>query len=58
MQGVRGLLLIFGLLFLFFPTLSAWLFTADAPWYRPHIFAAALIVASYFIQREKSSDEL
>jgi len=50
--------LIFGLLFLFFPTLSAWLFTADAPWYRPHIFAAALIVASYLIQREKSSDEL
>lgn len=58
MQGTRGLFLIFGLLFLFFPSLSNWLFEADAAWYRPHVFAAALIIVSYLLQLERSSDEL
>ncbi|MDA0693746.1 MAG: hypothetical protein O2851_03860 [Proteobacteria bacterium] len=58
MQGVRGLLLIIGLLFLFFPTLSTWLFQSDASWFRPHLFAAGLILVSYLTQLEKPSDEL
>lgn len=58
MQGTRGLLLIFGLLFLFFPMLTSWLFEASAAWYRPHVFAAALVIVSYLLQLERSSDEL
>ena len=58
MQGTRGLFLIFGLLFLFFPSLTNWLFDASAAWNRPHLFAAVLVIVSYLLQLERSSDEL
>lgn len=54
----RTLITIFGVLLVFFPTIQEWLFNPDAPWYRPYQPWLLLILAAYWNQRTRLSDEL
>lgn len=51
------LLLLFGLIFVFSPTLQEWVLNGNEAWYRPYIVWLALIVFMYWTQRGKARDE-
>ncbi len=57
----RALLAAFGLFLVFLPSIEAWLFHADAPWYRPYALWGAIVFAAYWNQHSRRSrhrDEL
>lgn len=54
----RALLLVVGVLLIFYPSLEAWLLTGDAAWYRPYQLWILAIVATYWNQRSRYRDEL
>jgi hypothetical protein len=54
----RLLLAVFGVFLVLQPSVHAWLFSADAPWYRPHLVWLALVFATYWNQRSRYRDEL
>ena len=54
----RLLLLVAGLLIVFYPTLEEWLFEDRGAWYRPYLFWVLAIGAAYWNQRRRSVDEL
>lgn len=51
------LLLLFGLMFVFSPSLQDWVLNGNEAWYRPYIVWLALIAFIYWIQRGKVRDE-
>lgn len=51
------LLLLFGLMFVFSPSLQEWVLSGDDAWYRPYIVWSALIAFIYWSQRGKARDE-
>lgn len=51
------LLLLFGLIFVFSPSLQEWVLSGNEAWYRPYIFWLALIAFMYWTQRGKVRDE-
>lgn len=51
------LLLLFGLIFVFAPSLQEWVLNASDAWYRPYFVWIALIAFIYWSQRGKARDE-
>ena len=51
------LLLLFGLIFVFSPSLQEWVLNGDEVWYRPYFVWIALIAFIYWSQRGKTPDE-
>ncbi|MFT3930385.1 MAG: hypothetical protein QM709_08835 [Spongiibacteraceae bacterium] len=51
------LLLLFGLIFVFSPSLQEWVLSGNEAWYRPYIVWLALIAFMYWAQRGKARDE-
>jgi hypothetical protein len=54
----RALLLAFGVLLVFMPSIVDWLSNTDAAWYRPYQLWLLIIVAAFWNQRSRYSDEL
>ena len=54
----RALIAAFGILLVFLPSIEAWLFRADAPWYRPYALWLVFVIAAYWNQRSRYPDEL
>ena len=54
----RALLLLFGIAFIFYPSIEEWLFTGDAAWYRPYLIWLLVVIAAYWNQRSRYPDEL
>lgn len=54
----RALLLVLGMSFLFYPTLEEWLFHGNFPWYGIYELWLLVIVATWWNQRARGSDEL
>ena len=51
------LLLLFGLIVVFAPSLQEWVLNGNDAWYRPYIVWSALIAFIYWSQRGKARDE-
>lgn len=51
------LLLLFGLIFVFSPSIQEWVLNGNEAWYRPYIVWVTLIVFMYWTQRGKARDE-
>jgi uncharacterized membrane protein len=54
----RALLLIFGIVIIFFPAIEDWLLGSQTAWYRPYLPWLLIIVAAYWNQRTRHPDEL
>jgi hypothetical protein len=54
----RALLLLLALAFIFLPAIEQWLWAADAGWYRPFMLWLAAIVAAWWNQLRRHTDEL
>jgi uncharacterized membrane protein len=54
----RILLLAFGVLLVFMPSIGDWLTSSDTAWYRPYQLWLLIIVAAYWNQRSRYPDEL
>lgn len=54
----RTLLLALGVILIFYPALEDWLFSSQPEWYRPYQLWLCLVIAAYWNQRTRSSDEL
>jgi uncharacterized membrane protein len=54
----RVLLLVVGVVLIFFPAIEDWLFSSQTAWYRPYQLWLLIIVAAYWNQRSRYIDEL
>jgi hypothetical protein len=54
----RALLLLMGLALIFLPALDNWLWGSDSPWYRPHLLWLVMVLAIWWNQRSRYTDEL
>lgn len=54
----RVLLLLAGLLVIFYPTLEDWMFGDQQAWHRPYLLWLLAIGAAYWNQRRGTPDEL
>ena len=54
----RILLLTFGVLLVFMPSIADWLTNSDTAWYRPYQLWFLMIIAAYWNQRSRYPDEL
>ncbi len=54
----RALLLVIGIVLMFFPAIEEWLTGPGATWYRPYQLWLLVIVAAYWNQRTRLPDEL
>ena len=54
----RTLLLVAGIVLIFFPAIEAWMISSDAAWYRPYQLWLLVIVGSYWNQRSRYPDDL
>jgi hypothetical protein len=54
----RLLLLIAGIVLIFFPVFESWVFSSATDWYRPYQVWLFIVVASYWNQRTSIPDEL
>jgi hypothetical protein len=54
----RALLLVAGLVIVFYPAVDGWLFGSGATWYRPYQVWLLVIVAAWWNQRSRFPDEL
>ena len=54
----RVLLLAFGVLLVFMPSITDWLTSSDTAWYRPYQMWLLIIIAAYLNQRSRYPDEL
>jgi uncharacterized membrane protein len=54
----RVLLLVVGVVLIFFPAIEEWLFSSQTAWYRPYQLWLLIIVAAYWNQRSRYTDEL
>ena len=54
----RALLLMVALAFIFLPAIDQWLWAEDASWYRPFTLWLAAIVAAWWNQFRRHTDEL
>lgn len=54
----RAILLVIGILLIFFPALEEWILDAEAAWYRPFQLWLVVILAAYWNQRTRHPDEL
>jgi hypothetical protein len=54
----RALLLVMGITFILFPMIQEWISQSGAQWYRPYQVWLLIIIATYWNQRSRPSDEL
>lgn len=54
----RALLLALGVFIIFSPSVEAWVFHSGSAWYRPYELWLLVIVASFWNQRSRYTDEL
>jgi hypothetical protein len=54
----RALLLVVGVLLIFYPALEAWLLEEQDAWYRPYQLWLLAVIAAYWNQRSRYRDEL
>mgnify|MGYP001044046183 CR=1 FL=1 len=54
----RVLLLLVGILIIFYPTIEGWIMATDTVWYRPYQLWLVVILSSYWNQRSRYPDEL
>lgn len=54
----RALLLALGAALIFLPSLGEWVFNPGGAWYRPYSLWLIIIVATYWNQRSRYTDEL
>jgi hypothetical protein len=54
----RALILAVGVILIFFPTIEAWIISSETYWYRPYQLWLLVIVAVYWNQRSRDTDEL
>lgn len=54
----RALLLVVGVVMIFFPALEDWVFDVETAWYRPFQLWLLVVIASYWNQRSRQPDEL
>ncbi len=58
MNNRRLLILLLLIIYIFSPTIYAWVINPAGAWYRPFIIWAGLIVAAYVFQERGKSNEL
>ena len=54
----RALLLVVGVVLIFFPAIEGWIVSSESAWYRPYLLWLMVIVAAYWNQRTRYPDEL
>ena len=54
----RALLLVIGVVLIFFPSLEGWMLGPEGAWYRPFQLWLLIIAAAYWNQRTRYPDEL
>ncbi len=54
----RALLMVLAVAMIFFPSIEDWLVHAGTAWYRPYALWLLVIVAAYWNQRSRYSDDL
>ena len=54
----RALLLMVVIAFLFFPMIEEWFSRSGAAWHRPYQLWVLIIIAAYWNQRSRGTDEL
>ena len=54
----RTLLLVICIVILFFPGIEDWLLGSQTAWYRPYLPWLLIILAAYWNQRTRHTDEL
>ena len=54
----RALLLMIGVAFIFYPAIEDWLLDGGSNWHRPYQLWLLVIIATYWNQRTRDTDEL
>jgi len=54
----RALIAALGIFIIFLPTMESWLFSSDAPWFRPYALWLVVVITAYWNQRSRFTDEL
>ena len=54
----RALLLVAGMVLLFYPAIEDWVIGSEPEWYRPYQLWFLVVLAAYWNQRTRRSDEL
>lgn len=54
----RALLLLVGITFILFPIIEEWISHSESEWHRPYQIWLLIIIAAYWNQRSRTSDEL
>jgi len=54
----RALLLVVGIVLIFFPAIESWMISSETTWYRPYQLWLLVVVATYWNQRSRYTDEL
>lgn len=54
----RLLLLVVGVVLIFFPAIESWMISSETVWYRPYQLWLLIVIASYWNQRTRYPDEL
>ena len=54
----RALLIVVGIVMIFFPAIEDWMLSSETAWYRPYQLWLLVIVAAFWNQRTRLTDEL
>ena len=54
----RFLLLIVGVVLIFFPAIESWMVSSEVSWYRPYQLWLLIVAAAYWNQRKRYPDDL
>jgi uncharacterized membrane protein len=54
----RLLVMIAGIIIVFFPAIESWMFSSGTAWYRPYLGWLLIVIAAYWNQRKRYPDEL
>ena len=53
----RPLLLVVGVVLIFFPAIESWMISSETAWYRPYQLWFLVVIAAYWNQRTRYPDE-
>lgn len=54
----RAMLMAVGIVLIFFPAIEGWVSSSETAWFRPYLLWLLVIVAAYWNQRSRYTDEL
>ena len=54
----RALLVVIGIVMIFYPALEEWMINSPTAWYRPYQVWLLVTIAAYWNQRTRITDEL